>query len=231
MSDRNEHTETRPEIHLNVAMSLDGKIALATGEATKLSCEADFRRVFQLRNRADAILVGINTVLNDDPKLTVKEEFLPAGETVSDPLRVVLDSQCRTPEDSYVLDGRAPTLIATASGHHRSLPNADIVECGDDNGRVDIYALLRTLTERGVEKLMVEGGSEVLASFIFARLFDIFTVYIASRIIGGPTAPTLIGGRGARRERDLFRLHLESAKPLGEGVLLTYTYPSTDDDD
>jgi len=99
----------RPRVIINAAMSVDGKIALSDGKAVRLSNEEDLRRVHRLRAEADAILVGVGTVLMDDPKLTVKAEYAKGRN----PLRVVLDSDGKTPQNAHVLDGTAPTLLAS----------------------------------------------------------------------------------------------------------------------
>src|SRR6267378_7924475 len=108
----------RPRVIINAAMSVDGKIALSDGKAVRLSNEEDLRRVHRLRAEVDAILVGVGTVLMDDPKLTVKSEYAKGRN----PLRIVLDSDGKTPKGSHVLDGSAPTLIVTSEECDRSFP-------------------------------------------------------------------------------------------------------------
>src|SRR5439155_1670076 len=106
----------RPHVIINAAMSVDGKIALSDGKAVRLSNEEDLRRVHRLRTEADAILVGVGTVLMDDPKLIVKTEYAKGRN----PLRVVLDSKGKTPENAHVLDGTATTLIVTSEDSNRT---------------------------------------------------------------------------------------------------------------
>ena len=199
---------------VNAAMSADGKIALRGGAPLKLSDEADLRRMHEMRAGSDAILVGIGTVLADDPRLLSKHP----GAT-RHPLRVVLDSQGRLPPTARVLDGAAPTLVFTARGRGRAWANAETVEAGE--GRVDLRAALRGLEARGVRSLMVEGGATVIASFLRERLVDDLYVYVAPLVVGGG-APSLVEGEGARRAEDVLRMRMAGATPLGEGVLLHY---------
>ena len=206
----------RPHVIVNFAMSLDGKIALPTRKQTRISDEEDLRRVHQLRSTCDAVLVGIGTILADDPKLTVKPEYASGRN----PLRVVLDSEGRTPHDAHVLNREAPTLIVTSLECERMFGEAEVQRFGKDS--VDLAALLDHLGERGVMRLLVEGGEEVLWSFLHGRFADEVKVFVGSMVIGGRTSPTAAGGAGAQKLEEIVPLRLESAKPLGSGVLLEY---------
>lgn len=199
---------------VNAAMSTDGRIALRGGRPLRLSDETDLRRVHEMRAHADAILVGIGTVLADDPRLLSKHP----GAT-RHPTRVILDSKGRTPPHARVLDGAAPTLVFTAQGHARAFPHAECVEAGEE--RVDLRRMLRELDARGLRTLMVEGGAAVIASFLRERLADDLYLYVAPKIVGGG-APSLVEGEGAQREEDVLGLRLVAATPQGEGVLLHY---------
>ncbi len=202
---------------VNFAMSADGKIALKSRRQTEISDEEDKRRVHALRNKCDAILVGIGTVLADDPKLTVKEQYVKGARN---PTRIVLDSHGRTPHDALVLNGAAPTLIVTAEDCAKTFPNAEAIRCGI--GQVDIERLLVELETRGLRTLLVEGGSRVIWSFLEKRLADEIQMYIGSMVIGGDSAPTPAGGSGAVDEAGIIALDLKSCKVVGEGILLTY---------
>ena len=210
----------RPRVVINAAMSLDGKIALADGRGVRISNEDDVRRVHGLRSQVDAILVGVGTVLKDDPKLTVKPEYAKGRK----PLRVVLDSDGKTPAKANVLDGSAPTLVATAENCERTFPKADVFRAGKDE--VDLRALLDHLAARGVRSLLVEGGSTVIWNFLRHRLVDEVKVFVASAVLGGQSAPTLAGGEGVRSLEEAARLRLDRAERLGDGVLLEYTVVS-----
>ena len=198
-------------------MSVDGKIALPARKQTRISDEEDLRRVHQLRATCDAVLVGVGTILADDPKLTVKPEYASGRN----PLRVVLDSEGRTPEGAHVLNRDAPTLVVTTMECAKTFPNAEVARLGKD--AVDLPALLEHLGGIGVRRLLVEGGEEVIWSFLHERLADEVKVFVGSMVIGGRTSPTPAGGAGAQSLEEIVPLKLEAAKPLGGGVLLEYT--------
>ena len=202
---------------INAAMSVDGKIALSDGEAVRLSNEEDLGRVHRLRAAVDAILVGVGTVLKDDPKLTVKPEYAKGRN----PLRVVLDSGGKVPESARVLDGSAPTLIVTSEECDRSFPHAEVLRLGKDE--VDLPVLLDRLAARDVKTILVEGGSTVIWSFLREGLADELKVFVSSRVLGGHAAPTLAGGQGITSLDEAPRLRLERVERLGDGALLEYT--------
>ncbi len=207
----------RPHVIVNFAMSVDGKIALPTRKQTRISDEEDLRRVHQLRATCDAVLVGVGTILADDPKLVVNPKYASGRN----PLRVVLDSEGRTPEGAEVLSRAAPTLIVTGLDCAKTFPNAEVARLGKD--AVDIPALLDYLGTNGIKRLLVEGGEEVIWSFLHERLADEVKVFVGSMVIGGRTSPTPAGGAGAQKIEEIVPLKLESAKPFGEGVLLEYS--------
>ena len=209
-------TGVRPHVIINAAMSVDGKIALPDGQAVRLSNDEDVRRVHELRSKVDAILVGVGTVLADDPKLTIKPEFAKGRN----PLRVVLDSNGKTPVGAHVLDGSAPTVIVTSDRSARVFPHAEVLRCGKDE--VDLARLLDRLAERGVRTILVEGGSTVIWSFLHQGLADELKVFVASRVLGGRSSPTLAGGPGVVSLDDSIRIRLDRAERLGDGVLLEY---------
>lgn len=198
-------------------MSADGKIALPSGIQTKISNEEDMKRVHLLRNECDAILVGVNTIISDDPKLTVKEKYV---KNPRKPVRIVLDSKLRIPDNARILDGIAPTIIATTENSSRKIKNAEIIECGKN--RVDLKKLLRILEEKGIKKLLVEGGSTIIWSFLNQRIADELMVFVGSVVIGGEKSPTPAGGVGVKRFEGIIPLKLKEFKRIGDGVLLHY---------
>lgn len=206
----------RPYVIINCAASLDGKIALRTREQTRLSSSRDRERVQRLRADCDAVLVGVGTVLSDDPSLLVKPAFIRGRRQ---PLRVVLDSRCRTPSGAALLDGRAGTIVFATKGHGRPLGGAEVIESGE--GRVDIASALETLARKGVRRLLVEGGGEVIWSFLSAGLWDELRVFVRSVVIGG-RGPTLADGEGAGSMKDVVRMRMTRATVLEDGILLEY---------
>ena len=205
------------KVVINCAMSADGKIALKTRRQTKISNEEDKRRVHQLRNSSDAILVGVETVISDDPKLTVNEKYVNKPRR---PLRIVLDSNGRTPANALVLNSAAPTMVVTNDRCRKTFPNAEMVRCGRND--VDLKKLMPILEKRGVKTLLVEGGSKVIWSFLRSKFADEVNIFVGSMVIGGEASPTPAGGVGAENEKAIIALRLVSARVLGSGVLLNY---------
>ena len=203
----------RPYVIINCASSLDGRIGLADRRPLKISNEEDMERVHKLRNECDAILVGIGTVLADNPKLTVKKKYV---ENAKNPLRVILDSHFSTPEDAEVMRGNAKTLIVTTSTEFRK-GNVEVIKCGDGE-RVDLEKLMGILYERGIKKLMVEGGSEVIGEFLKKGLVDEMLIFYAP-IFVGEGAPSIFGIKGSGIE-DIIRMKIRDIRRLGDGYLL-----------
>ena len=217
----------RPYVVVNCAMSADGKIALPDGRQTRISSEDDIAHVHRMRNWADAIVIGIGTLLKDDPKLTVKEKFLCADDhpgRMGPPVRVVVDSQARTPENSLFLNDAAPTIVATSC--HREpdylIPSTvEIVHCGDGD-RVDLEKLCEVLFRKGVRTIMVEGGGTLIASFMNAGLIDEFQVVIGNKIIGGIGAPSPVMGAGTAEFSDIIELRINAVIPMDNGIRIHY---------
>jgi len=208
-----------PFVTVNCAMSADGKIALPSRRQARISSEEDIARVHRLRNCSDAILVGIGTVLADDPGLLVKEKYVRMPRR---PLRIVLDSHGRTPANANVVSPGTPTLIALADEPPARPwpPHVETVVLGD-RGRVSIPNLLDELDARKIRRLLVEGGSGVIWSFLKEGAVDRMSIYVGSLVIGGH-GPTPAGGEGVARLEDAFRLRLARMRRLGDGVLLVY---------
>ena len=190
----------RPWVVAKAACSLDGKIATVGGESQWLTGEAARALGRRLRHRVDAIIVGIGTVLADDPQLTTR---LPRGRG-KDPIRVVLDSRLRLPLTARLLnlDSEAPTWVATTSQAPpetiRALEarGAQVLMLPGDAGRVSLPALLEELGTRQVQSLLVEGGAETLGAFFDQKLVHQFNFFYAPKILGGQLATGMVGGHG-----------------------------------
>jgi 2,5-diamino-6-(ribosylamino)-4(3H)-pyrimidinone 5'-phosphate reductase len=218
---RSEEPPARPRVHLNCAISLDGRLAYAGGKRALLSGPGDLARVQGLRAELEAILVGVGTVLSDDPSLRVHWDQLHRSPG-REPLRVILDTHGRTPTTAKVLDGSQPTLVATGSACTRTFPApVETFRAGQDE--VELPALLGELARRGVRSLLVEGGAKVLSAFLRAGVVDALTVYVAPIVIGGTTAPPMVGGNETWGPEQVVRLRRGSAVPLDDGFLLSYT--------
>lgn len=219
-------TETgRPWVMAKAACSLDGKIATATGESQWLTGETARAFGHRLRHRMDAILVGIGTVLADNPQLTAR---LPRGRS-RDPIRIVLDSRLRLPLNSKLvkIDSLAPTWVATTNQAHPDTISAlqergvQIMVLPAEAGRVSLPALLQCLGERQVQSVLVEGGAETLGAFFDQRLVQQFHFFYAPKILGGMKAPGMVGGQGVIHLGDAHIARNLSIRRLGVDLLVS----------
>jgi diaminohydroxyphosphoribosylaminopyrimidine deaminase/5-amino-6-(5-phosphoribosylamino)uracil reductase len=205
------------------AASLDGRIATRTGESRWISSPASREMAHRLRGRHDAVLVGVTTVLHDDPALTVR---LPGA--ARQPMRVAVDSTLRTPVTARLFEpGGGQVVIATtaAAARDRAIAleaaGAEILELPAADGRVDLRALLRTLAERQVISVLAEGGAEVLGSLRDQGLIDAVVAVLAPRLIGGAAAPAAIGGEGAGSLGEAIPLTDLEVEQLGGDLIVT----------
>jgi 2,5-diamino-6-(ribosylamino)-4(3H)-pyrimidinone 5'-phosphate reductase len=179
-------------------------------------------RVYELRAASDAVLVGVETVLVDNPKLTVSERYVARPRQ---PLRVVLDDSCRTPSDALVVSEAARTLIMTRQGCRKPFPGRTVEvlsgPVGDD-GLLDLPWVLSQLSTRGVHQLLVEGGGSVFWSFLSQGLWDELFVYIGPCVVGGVGTPTFASGPGIATAADAIPLCLQDVSRLGPGILVHY---------
>ena len=211
----------RPYVIINCAMSADGKIASSVGRQLRISNNEDMRRVYNLRNEFDAVLVGVNTIQADNPKLTVKEEYV---QNPKNPIRVILDTHCITKEDALAVDEQAKTLIITNGECDKNYKsNVEVVQCGVDyEGFIDLNKMLEILYNRGIRKLIVEGGGTVIWNFLKLDLVDDLFVFIGPMIIGGKYTPSMADGEGIDQEDDLINLEILEFRKIGNGLLVHY---------
>ncbi|MBQ3403427.1 MAG: bifunctional diaminohydroxyphosphoribosylaminopyrimidine deaminase/5-amino-6-(5-phosphoribosylamino)uracil reductase RibD [Synergistaceae bacterium] len=211
------HTRGRPFVTLKAAMSLDGRLCLSNGSSKWITGILSRTEAHRIRSENDAVLVGVNTVLRDDPELTVRHV------KGINPLRVILDAGLSTPAAAKVIGHDGKCLILTSEGAPRrneealraSGANVSRLPCND--GRIDLHEVLKCLAGMGVLTLMVEGGPAVLSAFIREGLADYGAFFISPRILGEGQAITL--GLNFPEVRDAFRLEGVRSKILGDDIM------------
>lgn len=221
----------RPFVFINIAMSADGKISTRERRQVRISGTEDFSRVDRIKAESDAIMVGIGTVLADDPSLTVKSPELRAERVAAGkdehPIRIVVDSAGRTPTDADILQkgtGKRIVVVSRAAPRERVealAEHADVIVAGDEN--VDLGALLAELYRRGVRRLMVEGGGTLIWTLFEQGLVDELQTFIGNMVIGGKDAPTPADGTGFLREADFARLRIIGTERLDDGLLIRWS--------
>ena len=204
----------RPRVTLKLATSLDGRIATASGESQWITGPEARQQGHRLRATHDAILVGVETVLADDPELTVR---LPdyAGKH---PLRVVLDSRLRTPATAKVATGN--TLILTTAPPD-AIGQAEVVVAAAEDGRPTIGAVLEALTARGVTSLLIEGGGRVAASFLQAGVVDAIEWFRAPILLGGEGRPC-VASLALAKLADAPKFRRLGVEPVGDDLWERY---------
>ena len=221
----------RPFVFINIAMSADGKISTRERRQVRISGTEDFARVDRIKAESDAIMVGIGTVLADNPSLTVKSPELRARRRAAgkdeDPIRIVVDSAGRTPLDADILHkGTGKRIVAVS----RAAPqekvealreHADVIVAGDET--IDLAALLAELYRRGVRRLMVEGGGTLIWALFEQGLVDELQTFIGNMMRGGKDAPTPADGTGFLREMDFARLRIIGTEQLDDGLLVRWS--------
>ncbi|KYK32291.1 MAG: hypothetical protein AYK18_05330 [Theionarchaea archaeon DG-70] len=219
-----KHTEKKiPFVTVKCAVSLDGKIASNSGDSKWITNEKSRRYAHRLRGEYDAILVGINTVLQDDPGLRAENEN---GNEKKDPLRIIVDSTLRTPVDAKVLSD-SNVLIATTEQYNREKreileKKAEIWVCG--NQKVDLKELIKKLGREGITSVFIEGGSEVNASAVKEKIVDKFLFFVAPKLITGRNAKGPIGGEGIETMDNIILLKDITVKRFDDDILVE-AYP------
>jgi len=210
-----------PFVILKSAMTLDGKTATASGDSKWITCEESRRYVHTLRSRVDAIMVGVGTVLADDPQLTCR---MVRGK---DPHRIVVDSRLRTPPTAalFHLDSPAKTILATIERDPEKNAviqglAAETLLCEEEEGRVDLADLFRRLGARGVQSILLEGGRELVGAAVRKGLVDKYLLFYAPKIIAGGDGYGLCSGPGVERMGDALRLKATSVRRFAEDFLV-----------
>lgn len=205
-------------------MTLDGKISTYSGESKWISNEISRNCVHKLRHQYAAIMVGVNTIIKDNPMLTDRSE----SNKKSNPVRIVADSNGRTPIDSFVLSTTdAKTIIAVTKNADKNFistvekKGAEIIVCPENNKKIDLNFLTLELGKRGIDSILLEGGSTLNFSAIQAGIVDKVYSFISPKMFGGETANTPIGGAGFKNIQDAITLNIDDVQRFDEDLMIT----------
>lgn len=223
-------TTKTPYVVMKYAMSLDGKIATHTGHSRWVSGEASRARVHETRNALAGIMVGIGTVLNDDPLLTCRME------NGNNPVRIICDTKLRIPLSSQIVDtaNEVPTIVATIPPHpeYKRFWNEEkefleknhvkVLVVAEKDGKIDLQNLMKELGRLQIDSILIEGGSALNYSALQEGIVNRIEAYVAPKIFGGVGYFTPVGGEGVEFATDALMTRFVSATPIGEDVLLTY---------
>lgn len=213
-----------PFVILKMAMSLDGKIATSAGESQWITSPASRQKAHEVRDEVDAILVGIGTITGDNPALTTR---LP-NKQGKDATRIVLDSHGRTPTSAKIFNSESEAGVIIAVTPQASAKNivilekagAEVIVTPTREGRVCFKTLMKTLGERGITSVLVEGGGKVNASALASGVVDKVICFVAPKFIGGKHAPGVLDGEGIERLADAPELHRLTTAQLDCDLLI-----------
>jgi len=226
--DRSREPKHNEKMHVTLiaAMTLDGKIASKSGDS-RISSTDDLKELHRLTSRADAVMIGVGTELNDNPDLTVRNV---KGRS---PTRIVVDSSARTPPNSKILSKEGPpVIIATSKKAPKARlqelrrAGAEVICCGTTE--VDLMALLSNLRRKGIKSILLEGGGNLNWSMLTNELVDEMQITVAPLIIGGRDATTLVEGPGKTSTEQALRLELTKQVSRGDEIVLYYKVRKTE---
>ena len=217
-------TRKEPFCIMKTAMTMDGKIATSTGDSMWISNEKSRAYVHEIRHRVTGIMVGIGTVLKDDPQLTTRRE----GLISKNPIRIIIDSTAKVPLEAKILkcDEKTKTIIATTDLAKESKIEAikqmgvEVIVTPNKNNRVDLNYLMRVLGEMGIDSILLEGGSTLNYSALEAGVVDKVITFISPKIFGGSTGITPVGGQGVECVKDSIMLTDTEVIRFNEDIML-----------
>lgn len=214
-------TTKKPFVVMKTAMSLDGKIATKTGESKWITSEKSRLQVHILRNKFSGIMVGVNTIIKDNPELTCR---VAEG---NNPIRIIVDSTLRIPLKSKVLENNDnKTIIATTKKANIKKVqkllknNIKVLIINEKNGRVDLNNLIKKIGELNIDSILLEGGATLNYSALEEGVVDKVMMYIATKIIGGETSKTPVGGKGIDKLNNAFKLKNITTMNVGKDILV-----------
>jgi diaminohydroxyphosphoribosylaminopyrimidine deaminase/5-amino-6-(5-phosphoribosylamino)uracil reductase len=218
-------TKNMPFVTIKAAESLDGKIATRTMDSKWITQDASRNYSHKLRSEMDAVLVGVNTIIRDNPILTSRRN--------KSPIKIVLDSNLKVPENANIFSNKSPAfnivaILRKSLNVQHILKKVErfnkkgilVIACPGKNNRIDLAWLLKELAELEISRLLVEGGGDTIAGFLEQGLWDRFLFFIAPKIIGGRTAVTSVEGKGVEKVSQAIKLKDVKVAMLGEDILV-----------
>jgi diaminohydroxyphosphoribosylaminopyrimidine deaminase/5-amino-6-(5-phosphoribosylamino)uracil reductase len=203
---------SKPFIAIKMAMSVDGKTATREGDSKWISCEKSRRRVLEMRSGFDAVLVGAETVKQDNPRLTARTKER------KDPYRIIVDSDMCIPESSKILKNKDQKTIIATTRKAAIKKNQNVLICGED--RVDLKTLFLGLNAMGITRILIEGGSEINASALETGMVDKLFLFISPKIIGGREAKGVFGGKGIGKMKNAIKIKRMKNRRVDQDLLL-----------
>lgn len=221
----------KPFVVMKVAMSLDGKISTTTGQSKWISCDESRRYVHKLRSEVMSILVGINTVIKDNPMLDCRLE------NGKNPIRIIVDTTLKIPIDSKIVSSSKSirTIVVTTKHANRNVMNlledkgVEILTVNLKNNLVNLKEMINKLGELNIDSILIEGGSSLNYSAINENIVDKVQVYVAPIILGGESSKTPIGGQGVADIKEAFKLDKLEYKQVGSDILIEGYLKGSDD--
>ncbi|NLZ52061.1 MAG: bifunctional diaminohydroxyphosphoribosylaminopyrimidine deaminase/5-amino-6-(5-phosphoribosylamino)uracil reductase RibD [Thermoanaerobacteraceae bacterium] len=213
-----------PFVVAKIAQTMDGKIALSSGKSKWITGEASRKKAHELRNVYDAVLVGIGTVLADNPRLNCR-----LANKTKDPIKIILDSSAQLPMESKVLDSGKVILAATShadEGRLRKLQNKGVEVIKTSQDTVNLKELLMKLFDMGICSVLIEGGPRVFTSFLKEELLDKLVVFLAPKIIGAD-GKACVGRLFIKEIEHMYEFNIDNAGKIGEDIMLEM-YPKKD---
>jgi diaminohydroxyphosphoribosylaminopyrimidine deaminase/5-amino-6-(5-phosphoribosylamino)uracil reductase len=214
------HLKNKPKVSIKAAMTLDGKIATYEYDSKWITSEKSRNFVHKMRARYDAVLVGMNTALKDNPFLTTHSKNL------KNPIRVVIDSELKLPKSHHLFDACVPTVIVydlniTSIPKHLNREGIILSPVNIEAAKKDFNMIIKKLNSLSIKRILIEGGSEIIASALFSNAVDDIYFFIAPKITGGRTAVSVVGGTGVKKMSESLRIKNLKVKKINSDLLIT----------
>ncbi|MCA6079360.1 MAG: bifunctional diaminohydroxyphosphoribosylaminopyrimidine deaminase/5-amino-6-(5-phosphoribosylamino)uracil reductase RibD [Endomicrobium sp.] len=215
-----KYLKSKPKVSVKAAMTLDGKIATYEYDSKWITSEESRNFVHKMRSRYDAVLVGTNTALKDNPFLTTHSKNL------KNPIRVVIDSKLKLPESHHLFDVCIPTIVIYDSNvksipEHLKKEGIILSPIDIDAARKDFNVVVKKLNYLSLKRILIEGGSEIIASALFSNAVNDIYFFIAPKIAGGKTAISVVGGAGVKKISESLPVKNMKVKKVGFDLLVT----------